>query len=73
MPDAVVWKVKVVDGQNVLASKCPEPGQDCAFNAESAQKGTWDILYQQSLLMNLEDRTRFIANFQYTIMPNKAD
>ena len=67
---AKVWKVKIVDAKNVLAAQCHGTGHDCAWERQEAlaQRGTWDILYQQSLLINLEDNTRFIANFQYTLL-----
>lgn len=32
-------------------------------------KGTWDIAYQQALVVSLENNLRFVANFMYTIMP----
>ena len=67
--------MKILDEQNVLAIKCPGMGHDCSFDRQEVFgiKGTWDILYQQSLLINLDTNLRFIANFQYTLMPNKAD
>ena len=32
-------------------------------------KGTWDIAYQQALVVTLENNMRFVANFMYNIMP----
>lgn len=58
------WKVKVVDDSNVLAGECPSSA-DCQFNV----RGTWDILYRESLLVQLENGMRFIANMKYQIRP----
>ena len=60
------YKVKIVDESNVLAGECASSA-DCAFNS----KGTWDILYQESLLVQLENGMRFIANMQYRIRPDQ--
>lgn len=56
-------KVKVLDDRNVVAAQCPGTS-DCVFEREDywSIKGTWDMLYRESLLVELENGLRFVAN-----------
>ena len=58
---AQIYKVKILDESNVSASRCSSDG-----NCEKPESGTWNILFDQALLIELKN-LRFIANFQYTI------
>ena len=56
-------KIKIVDERNVVAAQCPG-NEDCVFEREDVWpiRGTWDILYRESLLVELENQMRFVAN-----------
>ena len=60
-----------MDQNNVQAVKCPRVGHDCNFDRESAwaTKGTWDIVFNQALVVTLENGQRFVTNFMYTLKP----
>ena len=61
------YKVKIIDDKNVLAYRCPGHNKNCNFDEAQAEKGTWDILYQQALVVQLDSGLRFISNFKYNI------
>lgn len=69
-----IWLVKVLDDKQVDAVKCPRGGL-CSYERENAfsVKGTWDLLYKQSLLVELENGLRFVANFAYKVRPMEAN
>jgi len=49
-------KIKIVDERNVVAAQCPG-NEDCVFERGDVWpiRGTWDILYRESLLVELEN------------------
>jgi len=61
-----MWKVKIVDDKNVVAVKCT--AQPCQVEGGgSSIAGTWDILFDQAIIVNLSNKLRFLANFYYTV------
>jgi len=47
IPDQEIWKVKIVDQNNVKAFKCPKAGHNCDFAKHTGPTigGHWDVLY----------------------------
>jgi hypothetical protein len=68
--DEQVWKVKLLEDQKARAVECPRHS-DCSFDRQDAFgfSGTWDVLYSQVLLVELENGNRFVANFAYKVKP----
>lgn len=64
MENPEVWKVKIMDEKNVVAVKCT--AQPCSVEAGGIA-GTWDILFEQALVVSLSNKLRFLANFHYTV------
>ena len=74
MPKVNYLKIKVLDEKNVVAAQCPG-NSDCIFEREDvwAIKGTWDLLYREALLVELENGLRFVATMQYKVKPTGED
>ena len=62
-PPFDVWKIKILDDDRVSAVKV---GGSEVF-------GEWDILYDQTLVIQLSSGLRFVANFMYKIYPKLED
>ena len=60
----------MIDEERVVAAECPG-FEDCQITKEEDWKltGTWDILYRESLLVELDNGLRYVANLQYQIKP----
>ena len=71
IPKERTWNVKFLDEKNVEAIRCPKGKTSCKAGQQNATSfsGTWDILFKQSLVVELQNNQRFIANFEYTLMP----
>ena len=55
-----------MDDKNVIAVKCT--AQPCLVEGDKNPiVGTWDILYDQAIIVNLSNKLRFLANFYYTV------